>query len=184
MVSCGVASEIAFGVIGLLGALIGGGVTIWITRMSYAEQRAAAQQLRRQHIADERRRACTTFLEHAEGFREQAWTLGIALDEGGDHEQVAKARIPYDAEWSSLKARNAGVQVAGPAAVAEAAKAYIGALGTYGQLLEDRAAAGPNTSVLRGTGQAFDDALARRDDFVTAAQRASAPDDAEATHER
>lgn len=169
------ASEIAFGVIGLLGAVIGGGVTLGITALSHREQRRMAARLRDQHLADERRHVCSDFLEHAELFRDHARAVVACLEPGTAPEALAQSRLLYDDAWSRLKGKNAAVQVAGPPPLADAARELVARLGDYSDLVEARERAGRWPS---GHDAAFDAVISARDRFVETAQLLSASHDA------
>ncbi|QGN48612.1 hypothetical protein GKC29_18450 [Micromonospora sp. WMMC415] len=141
--------EIATGLFGLLGALVGGGATFGVGYLSSRVQRAHAEQARvnevadaeqarRSQLADARNAAYIVFLSRVDSFLDQARELEELLDLVSTEERPTDQYRQYVAEWNELVTANATVQLAGPEPTAHRAQDLLDAVGTYSEMIDKR----------------------------------------------
>ncbi|MET8354536.1 hypothetical protein [Micromonospora sp. NPDC005206] len=142
-------AEIATGLIGLLGALVGGGATVGVGYLSTRTQRAEAELARGHEIADaERARsgqladarnaAYVLFLTRVDSFLDQARELGDLVDLHPEGDRPTDQYRQYTADWNQLVAANATVQVAGPDVLAHRAQKLRDAVGALSDIIDKR----------------------------------------------
>src|SRR5689334_19480288 len=112
--------DIASGVFGFVGALLGAGVSIATAAMNNGAQVRGARRERAEKVIDAQREAYIIFLSQGDLFLDLARELVVLLDSGaqeGDPEADA-CFLRYGAEWTKFAVSSAAVQISGPPNVA------------------------------------------------------------------
>jgi hypothetical protein len=139
-------ATVATGLVGVLGALVGGVAALagqfWHSRAEQRRQDDARADARR----DVRRAACVAYLAQLDLFQERARDVVTAVGSGSaDGRAVAWSR--YQQAWRALVDALAAVQIAGPEVVSAAGAAVHDAASSYGTAVEARYEGGRGASV-------------------------------------
>jgi hypothetical protein len=130
-------SGIITGLIALLGVVIGAAGAFGASWMTARTQRLQVAAGRDERQNDVRREACVAFLTHASGFLDRARELAVALDSGAAAGSYDDLHQRYLSEWHELVRTCAAVEIAGPASVADAAKAMRAATGEVADVCDN-----------------------------------------------
>ncbi len=132
--------NIASAVFGLLGAMLGAGVSIATTAMSNNAQVRNARQERVGRVVDAQRETYINFLSQGDLFLDLARELSAVLDTGA-HEGDSRADatfMRYSAEWTKFVVNCAAVQISGPPDVANSANQLRLKIGAWSELIDRR----------------------------------------------
>ncbi|WFE53632.1 hypothetical protein [Micromonospora sp. WMMD1155] len=142
-------AEIATGLFGLLGAVLGGAATFGVGYLSTRTQRAEAERarshetadaerIRSDQLADARSAAYVVYLTRVDMFLDQARELSDLMDLHPEGEQPRDQHQQYAADWHQLVAANATVQVAGPDLLAQRAQRLRDTIGALAEIIDKR----------------------------------------------
>jgi hypothetical protein len=165
------ANDISSGVIGIIGALVGGSATAatsWISARSQSKrEREKDQEARLDKIATIRRDACVVYISCVDRLLEDARALSAALDGRVDDTHFAELHNRYEEEWRELTLVGSPLQIMGPAKLASIAQSLRIKIGGYCDLIDDRRRTGRRSSKEE---QARVEVRTARTEFVDEAQ--------------
>ncbi|OZE22311.1 hypothetical protein CH256_22590 [Rhodococcus sp. 05-2254-6] len=131
--------EVAIGLIGalsgLIGAAVGGGVTLFANRQTNKDAEAQPVKERTQYIADRQFDAHVSFLNSANEVHEdmrQLWE-----DIAGQHNSIAASHAKYLESWRMYFTRTAAPRLTGPAELEPSAAALREAIFAYSQKMDE-----------------------------------------------
>jgi hypothetical protein len=161
------------GVSTLLGAGVGGGVTLWANNQNHAQEQAAKLSSRQSQIKDRSFNACVDLLKAAQLMTHEANTLRIDLRNGEPYDVISSHSPPLFDSVRNFNAAREVARMAIPPTVKSCFDQYVKAAGNFSDEVYDWKIAylkSRDTPTRDEKCQLLiDDMIAKRDDFSRAA---------------